>query len=75
MAQRRQEGFVNTLLVLEYIPFGLRQMLTETIGLYHEQARKKGLTLSVTIAPESPDMVHGDPCDRTKVIRDGSALR
>ena len=52
--------YSDRLLVLEYIPFGLRQMLTETIGLYHEQARKKGLTLSVTIAPESPDMVHGD---------------
>ena len=48
-------------LVLEYIPFGLRQMLTETIGLYHEQTRKKGLALSVTVAPDTPDIAHGDP--------------
>ena len=77
MAQRRQEGFVNTLLVLEYIPFGLRQMLTETIGLYHEQARKKGLTLSVTIAPESPDMVHGDPHRLRQILTNlvGNALK
>ena len=64
-------------LVLEYIPFGLRQMLTETIGLYHEQARKKGLTLSVTIAPESPDMVHGDPHRLRQILTNlvGNALK
>ena len=64
-------------LVLEYIPFGLRQLLTETIGLYHEQAQKKGLALSVTIAPDIPDMVHGDPHRLRQILTNlvGNALK
>jgi len=64
-------------LVLEYIPFGLRQLLTETIGLYHEQARKKGLALSMTMTPDIPDMVHGDPHRLRQILTNlvGNALK
>ncbi len=64
-------------LVLEYIPFGLRQMLTETIGLYHEQARKKGLALSVTVAPDTPDIAHGDPHRLRQILTNlvGNAIK
>ena len=64
-------------LVLEYIPFGLRQMLTETIGLYHEQTRKKGLALSVTVAPDTPDIAHGDPHRLRQILTNlvGNALK
>lgn len=64
-------------LVLEYIPFSVRQMLTETVGLYREQARKKGLALSVTIAPDTPDMVHGDPHRLRQILTNlvGNAIK
>ena len=48
-------------LVLEHIPFDLPQLLTETSKLCYEQALKKGLTLTVTIAQDSPVTLHGDP--------------
>ncbi|MCS6295152.1 MAG: PAS domain S-box protein [Nitrospira sp.] len=48
-------------LVLEHIPFDLRQLLIETSTIFHEQALKKGLTLTVTIAQDSPVTFHGDP--------------
>ena len=48
-------------LVLEHIPYDLRQLLTETSTLFHEQAVKKGLTLTLTIAPDIPVTFYGDP--------------
>ena len=48
-------------LVLEHIPFDLPQLLTETSKIFYEQALKKGLTLTVTIAQDSPVTLHGDP--------------
>ncbi len=48
-------------LVLEYIPFDLRQLLTECTALYHEQALKKGLALTMTVAQGTPATLYGDP--------------
>jgi PAS domain S-box-containing protein len=48
-------------LPLEYIPFDLRQVLTESTKLYDQQAVKKGLALTVTISHNTPVIVHGDP--------------
>ena len=48
-------------LVLEHISFDLRCFLEKTTTMYHEQARKKGLTLALTIAPGTPGTIHGDP--------------
>ncbi len=48
-------------LTLEYIPFDLHQILTESTKLYDQQAVKKGLALTVTISHNTPVIVHGDP--------------
>ena len=48
-------------LVLEHIPFDLRTLLTETSTIFQEQARKKGLTFTVTVAHNIPVTLHGDP--------------
>ena len=48
-------------LVLEHIPFDLRQLLTETSTIFNEQAQKKGLSLTVTIAQDLPVTLCGDP--------------
>lgn len=46
-------------LVLEHIPYDLRQLITETSTMFHEQALKKGLVLTVTIAEDIPPTLHG----------------
>ena len=48
-------------LVLEHIPFDLRTLLTETSTMFQEQALKKGLTFTVTIAEDIPVTFYGDP--------------
>ena len=64
-------------LTLEHIPFNLREVLTETTGLYHEQAQKKGLTLTTTIARDTPDIIHGDPHRLRQILTNllGNALK
>jgi signal transduction histidine kinase len=48
-------------LVLEHIPYDLRQLVTDTTSMFHEQAMQKGLGLTVTIAEDIPSTLHGDP--------------
>ena len=48
-------------LVLEYIPFDFRTLLTETSTIFQEQALKKGLTFTVTVAHDIPVSLYGDP--------------
>ncbi len=48
-------------LVLEHIPYDLRQLLAETATIFHEQAGKKGLSLTLAIAQDIPMTLHGDP--------------
>ncbi|MCW5798958.1 MAG: PAS domain S-box protein [Nitrospira sp.] len=48
-------------LVLEHIPYDLRQLLAETATIFHEQALKKGLSLTLTITQDIPVRLHGDP--------------
>lgn len=49
-------------MVLENMPFGLRETLGETITLISGSAQAKGLELVVDIAPNVPDNVNGDAC-------------
>ncbi len=48
-------------LVLEHIPYDPRQLLAETSTIFREQAQKKGLSLTVTIAQDIPVTLYGDP--------------
>ena len=48
-------------LVLEHIPYDPQQLLAETSTIFHEQAQKKGLSLTVTIAQDIPVTLYGDP--------------
>ncbi len=48
-------------LELEHIPFNLQDLLKSTTALYSELAGKKGLALTLTIAPTTPHTIHGDP--------------
>ncbi|MBL8043331.1 MAG: PAS domain S-box protein [Nitrospira sp.] len=48
-------------LVLEHIPFDFRTLLTETSTIFQEQALKKGLTFTVTVAHDIPVSLYGDP--------------
>ncbi len=64
-------------LELERIPFDLRQVINETIALYHERASKQNLTLTITIAPETPHTFHGDPHRLRQILTNlvGNALK
>ena len=46
---------------VEQIPFSPRAVLTDVQALVAEQARDKGLGLSLDIAPDVPERVGGDP--------------
>ncbi len=46
---------------LNAIPFSLRSFVHESIDVYIDQAREKGLDVNVSIAASVPDIVHGDP--------------
>lgn len=45
---------------LQYDDFDLRRSVRETVDLYSEMARSKGLALKLDIARTVPKMVHGD---------------
>lgn len=47
-------------LELESSAFNLREMISEIIDILERQAREKGLTLSVVIAPDTPLQLLGD---------------
>ena len=48
-------------LVLEHIPYDPRRLLAETSTIFREQAQKKGVSLTVTIAQDIPVTLYGDP--------------
>ena len=64
-------------LELEHIPFDFRQMVKETVALYHERASKQGLTLTVDIAAAIPSTFHGDPHRLRQILTNlvGNALK
>ncbi|MBK6897464.1 MAG: response regulator [Alphaproteobacteria bacterium] len=48
-------------LILETIPFDLRQVVRQTIDLQKPLASRKGIALEYMISPEVPDRIVGDP--------------
>lgn len=62
---------------LEEIPFSLRSLIQEAADLVTPIANKKGLTLSLTYAEQSPDWVIGDPTRLRQVILNilGNAIK
>ena len=46
---------------LNAMPFSLRSFVHQSIGVYIDQAREKGLDVNVSIATSVPEIVHGDP--------------
>lgn len=55
-------------LILESIPFLLRNTLDETVMLLAHSAHDKGLELTLNIRPDVPDNVIGDPLRLQQVI-------
>jgi two-component system sensor histidine kinase BarA len=53
---------------LETVPFSLERMVEDVASLFWEKARSKGLELAIRIAPETPDLVLGDPTRLNQVI-------
>lgn len=64
-------------MVLENMPFGLRETLGETITLISGSAQAKGLELVVDIAPNVPDNVNGDAMRVCQIINNlvGNAIK
>lgn len=55
-------------MVLEKMPFGLRDLIDDTTTLVATSAREKGLELVVDIAPNVPDNINGDAMRVSQVI-------
>ncbi|QYJ79732.1 two-component sensor histidine kinase BarA [Shewanella acanthi] len=64
-------------MVLENMPFGLRETLSETITLISGSAQNKGLELVIDIAPNVPDNVNGDAIRVCQIINNlvGNAIK
>ena len=64
---------------MEFLPvdFDLRAALERTMKVFRFSARQKGLDLSVRIAPDVPEGLHGDPDRIMQVVRNlvGNALK
>ena len=53
---------------LETVPFSLERMVEDVASLFWEKARSKGLELAIRIAPETPELMLGDPTRLNQVI-------
>jgi len=64
-------------LVVQNIPFQLRQMLFSTLNIFTYEAREKGLIMSVYVDPDIPDYLTGDPQRIRQIIINlvGNALK
>lgn len=64
-------------MVLENMPFGLRETLGDTISLISGGAQEKGLELVVDIASNVPDNVYGDAMRVCQIINNlvGNAIK
>ncbi|MFO0732596.1 MAG: ATP-binding protein [Nitrospiraceae bacterium] len=62
---------------LEHIPYNLRDVVAETLELYREQAAKRGLALSATVAENVPALCQGDPYRVRQIVTNlmGNALK
>jgi PAS domain S-box-containing protein len=55
-------------LELDHIPFQLRQVLGDTMATLALRAHQKGLELAISIAPDVPDALVGDPVRLRQVV-------
>jgi PAS domain S-box-containing protein len=64
-------------LVLESLPFDLRQVVEETVDLLAPNATRKGLELVVYYAPEAPTGLLGDPLRLRQILMNltGNAIK
>jgi two-component system sensor histidine kinase/response regulator len=64
-------------LTLETIDFGLAEQLGLALDLHAETAHRKGLELVMTIAPDAPSRVRGDPVRLRQVLLNlvGNAIK
>ncbi|SIQ45328.1 Hpt sensor hybrid histidine kinase [Shewanella morhuae] len=64
-------------MVLENMPFGLRETIADAITLISTSAQAKGLELVVDIAADVPDSVHGDAMRVCQIINNlvGNAIK
>jgi two-component system, NarL family, sensor histidine kinase BarA len=53
---------------LETVPFSLERMVEDVASLFWEKARSKGLEIAIRIAPETPDLMLGDPTRLNQVV-------
>lgn len=64
-------------LVLEHIPFSLREMLDEVVTLLAHSAHDKGLELTINVHNNVPEQVLGDPMRLQQVVTNllGNAIK
>jgi two-component system sensor histidine kinase BarA len=53
---------------LETVPFSLERMVEDVASLFWEKARSKSLELAIRIAPETPELILGDPTRLNQVV-------
>ena len=63
--------------VLEAIPFSLRDLVRDSVLIVAPKAEEKGLALVVDVAPDVPDDVRGDPVRVRQILTNlvGNALK
>ncbi len=54
---------------IEHVPFRLRHMVDEAVGLLLPRAHQKGLPVSVDVDPAVPERVMGDPLRLGQILR------
>ena len=59
---------VDGTLMLEMVEFGLRSSIAQVVDIQRPHAFGKGLELSVTVAPDVPDVLVGDPLRLRQVL-------
>jgi two-component system, sensor histidine kinase len=53
---------------IEKVPFSVHDLVRDTVGLLAVPAKEKGLELTVSIAPDVPDKLIGDPARLRQVL-------
>ncbi len=64
-------------MVLESTPFRLSSVLERTHALFEIQAERKGSSLQMTLSPDLPDWLKGDPLRLSQILNDlvGNAVK
>ncbi|WP_394129580.1 two-component sensor histidine kinase BarA [Shewanella maritima] len=64
-------------MVLEKMPFALRETIAETVSIIAASAQEKGLELIIDIDPNVPESVSGDPMRLSQIITNlvGNAIK